>query len=42
MDCSQPTEIVIAAFNARYAHTAFGARYLLANLDELQVFDAVL
>jgi radical SAM superfamily enzyme YgiQ (UPF0313 family) len=36
MDCSRPTEIVIAAFNARYAHASFGARYLLANLGELQ------
>jgi radical SAM superfamily enzyme YgiQ (UPF0313 family) len=30
------TDIVLAAFNARYAHTAFGARYLLANLGELR------
>ncbi|VGO17034.1 hypothetical protein PDESU_05628 [Pontiella desulfatans] len=29
-------EIVLAAFNARYAHTSFGARYLLANLGELK------
>ncbi len=29
-------EIVLAAFNARYAHSSFGARYLLANLGELQ------
>lgn len=29
-------EIVLAAFNARYAHTSLGARYLLANLGELQ------
>ncbi|MEN8255892.1 MAG: cobalamin-dependent protein, partial [Verrucomicrobiota bacterium] len=36
MDCSRQTDIVIAAFNARYAHCSFGARYLLANLGELQ------
>jgi radical SAM superfamily enzyme YgiQ (UPF0313 family) len=29
-------EIVLATLNARYAHTAFGLRYLLANLGELQ------
>ncbi|MEA2069516.1 MAG: cobalamin-dependent protein, partial [Verrucomicrobiota bacterium] len=29
-------DIVLAAFNARYAHTSFGARYLLANLGELK------
>jgi radical SAM superfamily enzyme YgiQ (UPF0313 family)/REP element-mobilizing transposase RayT len=29
-------DIVFAAFNARYAHSSFGARYLLANLGELQ------
>ena len=29
-------DVVLAAFNARYAHTSFGARYLLANLGELQ------
>jgi len=29
-------DIVLAAFNARYAHCSFGARYLLANLGELQ------
>ena len=29
-------DIVIAAFNARYAHSSFSARYLLANLGELQ------
>ncbi|MBN2161565.1 MAG: DUF4080 domain-containing protein [Pontiellaceae bacterium] len=28
--------IILAAFNARYAHSAFGARYLLANLGELR------
>ncbi len=31
-----PTDILFTAFNARYAHTAFGARYLLANLGELK------
>ena len=30
------TQIVLAAFNARYAHSAFGARWLLANLGELR------
>ncbi|MCF7816998.1 MAG: cobalamin-dependent protein, partial [Kiritimatiellales bacterium] len=29
-------EIILAAFNARYAHSSFGARYLLANLGKLQ------
>ena len=29
-------EIALAAFNARYAHCSFSARYLLANLGELQ------
>ncbi len=29
-------EIVLATLNARYAHAAFGLRYLLANLEELQ------
>jgi radical SAM superfamily enzyme YgiQ (UPF0313 family) len=29
-------DIVIAAFNARYAHCSFSARYLMANLAELQ------
>ncbi len=29
-------DIVLAAFNARYAHSSFGARYLLANLGEMQ------
>ena len=28
-------DIVIAAFNARYAHCSFSARYLIANLGEL-------
>ncbi len=36
MDCSRQTDIVIAAFNARYAHCSFGARYLLANMGKLQ------
>jgi radical SAM superfamily enzyme YgiQ (UPF0313 family) len=30
------TEIVLTTFNARYAHCAFGLRYLMANLGELQ------
>lgn len=29
-------EIVLTTLNARYAHTAFGLRYLLANLGELR------
>jgi radical SAM superfamily enzyme YgiQ (UPF0313 family) len=29
-------EIVLSTLNARYAHTSFGLRYLLANLEELQ------
>jgi radical SAM superfamily enzyme YgiQ (UPF0313 family) len=30
------SDIVLATLNARYAHCAFGLRYLLANLGELQ------
>ncbi|MBF0610570.1 MAG: radical SAM protein [Magnetococcales bacterium] len=30
------TDILLVTFNARYSHTAFGLRYLLANLGELQ------
>jgi radical SAM superfamily enzyme YgiQ (UPF0313 family) len=29
-------DIIIAAFNARYAHCSFSARYLMANLGELE------
>jgi radical SAM superfamily enzyme YgiQ (UPF0313 family) len=29
-------EIVLTTFNARYAHAAFGLRYLMANLGDLQ------
>lgn len=29
-------DIILSAFNARYAHCSFSARYLLANLGELQ------
>ncbi len=29
-------DIALAAFNARYAHSSFGARYLLANLGDLR------
>ncbi|MDF7798097.1 DUF4080 domain-containing protein [Pontiellaceae bacterium B1224] len=36
MNFPEPSEILFAAFNARYAHTSFGARYLLANMGELQ------
>ena len=31
-----PREIVLSTLNARYMHTAFGLRYLYANLGELQ------
>jgi len=30
------TDIVLATFNAKYIHTAFGLRYLMANLGDLQ------
>lgn len=30
------TEILLIAFNARYAHASFGLRYLLANMQELR------
>jgi hypothetical protein len=30
------SEIVLVAFNARYAHSALGSRYLMANLGELK------
>jgi radical SAM superfamily enzyme YgiQ (UPF0313 family) len=30
------TDIVLATFNARYIHAAFGLRYLMANLGDLQ------
>ncbi|MDF7806568.1 DUF4080 domain-containing protein [Pontiellaceae bacterium B12219] len=36
MNPPKPSEIIFAAFNARYAHTSFGARYLLANMGELK------
>ena len=29
-------EIVLATLNAKYVHSAFGLRYLLANLGELR------
>lgn len=32
----QKFDIVLATLNARYHHTAFGLRYLFANLEELQ------
>jgi len=35
-------EIVLATLNARYIHSAFGLRYLLANLGELQTRAALL
>ncbi|MBN2704074.1 MAG: DUF4080 domain-containing protein [Pontiellaceae bacterium] len=36
------SEILLVAFNARYAHCAFGARCLLANLGDLQSKAALL
>ncbi|MBN2684296.1 MAG: DUF4080 domain-containing protein [Pontiellaceae bacterium] len=36
------SEILLAAFNARYAHSSFGARCLLANLGDLQPKAALL
>jgi len=30
------TEIILTTLNARYMHSAFGLRYLYANLEELQ------
>ena len=36
MTSSQSSDILFSAFNARYAHTSFGARYLLANMGELK------
>jgi radical SAM superfamily enzyme YgiQ (UPF0313 family)/REP element-mobilizing transposase RayT len=36
MSSSCQSDIVLTAFNARYAHSSFGARYLLANMDDLQ------
>lgn len=35
-------DIVLAALNSRYSHTAFGLRYLLANMEELQPRTAML
>ena len=36
MSSSQQSDILFSAFNARYAHTSFGARYILANMGELK------
>ncbi len=36
MKKAQTTRIVLTALNSRYMHTAFGLRYLYANLGELQ------
>ena len=36
MNSDAQSDILFAAFNARYAHTSFGARYLLANMGELK------
>ena len=33
---SHPTNILLSTLNARYIHTAFGLRYIYANLDDLQ------
>jgi radical SAM superfamily enzyme YgiQ (UPF0313 family) len=35
-------DIVLATLNAKHLHTAFGLRYLLANLDELRSRTALL
>ena len=35
-------QIVLATLNARYIHCAFGLRYLLANMGELQSETALL
>jgi radical SAM superfamily enzyme YgiQ (UPF0313 family) len=34
-------EIILAAINARYRHTSFGLRYLMANLGELEACAAI-
>jgi len=36
------TDIVLATLNARYSHTAFGLRYLMANLGDLEPRAAML
>ena len=36
MEQDQTTQIVLTTLNARYMHTAFGLRYLYANMGELQ------
>jgi radical SAM superfamily enzyme YgiQ (UPF0313 family) len=36
VQCAVVPEIVLTTFNARYAHAAFGLRYLMANLGALQ------
>ena len=35
LEAHERSEIVLGAINARYRHTSFGLRYLLANLGEL-------
>ncbi len=35
-------DIVLTTLNARYAHAAFGLRYLMANLGELQARAALI
>ncbi|MEI6892459.1 MAG: DUF4080 domain-containing protein [Pontiella sp.] len=37
MNSDTPSDIIFAAFNARYAHTSFGTRYLLANMGALKI-----
>ena len=36
MPDAAPTDIVLTTLNAKYAHAAFGLRYLLANLGPLR------
>src|SRR5438552_12006006 len=35
-DAGPVPDIVLTTLNAKYAHCAFGLRYLMANLDELK------
>ena len=36
MEETRSNEIILTTLNARYMHTAFGLRYLYANLGDLQ------
>ncbi len=38
---SRPTDILLCTFNAKYAHTSFGLRYLRANLKEFRDFSTL-